>query len=114
MQGSFPENGCLASTTVTLTDSIITADGKAGTTSVAVHAAGMPNCVVVASPSSASQPSPVAQSATSGVVMTEKEIWLSADRAMIACIREDAGAHSFFTRPPLKSFTLCFEDKQVF
>ena len=46
--------------------------------------------------------------------VSEKESRLSYDRAMINCIREDGGTHTFFkSRPPVKGFTLCFKDQQV-
>ncbi len=37
----------------------------------------------------------------------------AADRAMISCVREDGGHHSYFSRPPLRSFSLRFEDPAV-
>ena len=46
--------------------------------------------------------------------MSEKESRLSYDRAMINCIREDGGTHTFFkSRPPVRGFTLFFKDPQV-
>eukprot|EP00094_Tigriopus_californicus_P007688 TCALIF_07404-PA protein Name:"Similar to Adcy9 Adenylate cyclase type 9 (Mus musculus)" AED:0.09 eAED:0.09 QI:1748/0.72/0.66/0.91/0.90/0.83/12/0/1384 len=35
------------------------------------------------------------------------------DQAMMLCVREDGGHHSYFSRPPLKSFSLCFEDPHM-
>ena len=35
------------------------------------------------------------------------------DRAMIACVKEDGGHYVYFSRPPLKEFTLCFTDRHV-
>ncbi|XP_040564772.1 adenylate cyclase type 9 isoform X2 [Lepeophtheirus salmonis] len=32
------------------------------------------------------------------------------DIVMIQCVKEDPGHHSYFTRPPLGNFTLCFKD----
>ena len=47
-------------------------------------------------------------------VLSEKESRLSYDRAMINCIREDGGTHTFFkSRPPVRGFTLFFKDPQV-
>ena len=46
--------------------------------------------------------------------MSEKESRLSYDRAMISCIKEDGGTHTFFkSRPPVRGFTLFFKDPQV-
>ena len=46
--------------------------------------------------------------------MSEKESRLSYDRAMINCIREDGGTHTFFkSKPPVRGFTLFFKDPQV-
>ena len=48
------------------------------------------------------------------VVVSEKESRLSYDRAMISCIKEDGGTHTFFkSRPPVRGFTLFFKDPQV-
>ena len=47
-------------------------------------------------------------------VLSEKESRLRYDRAMINCIREDGGTHTFFkSRPPVRGFTLFFKDPQV-
>ena len=47
-------------------------------------------------------------------MLSEKESRLSYDRAMINCIREDGGTHTFFkSRPPVRGFTLFFKDPQV-
>ena len=47
-------------------------------------------------------------------MLSEKESRLSYDRAMINCIREDGGTHTFFkSKPPVRGFTLFFKDPQV-
>lgn len=60
----------------------------------------------------AASPNPASSAAAVGK-KSSHDLRLAADRAMIACVREDGGHHSYFSRPPLRSFTLCFEDAAV-
>ena len=50
---------------------------------------------------------------SSGQHANQAQMRLASDRAMIACVKEDAGHHAYFSKPPLKDMTLCFTEKQV-
>ena len=86
-------------------DSIITAIDGCNATTV----------TEVAATASADAPaSNAAGRAAAAAPVSEKESRLSYDRAMINCIREDGGTHTFFkSRPPVRGFTLFFKDPQV-
>ena len=42
--------------------------------------------------------------------LSPAELRLQLDSEMIDCVRQDGGHHSYFSRPPLRPFSLCFED----
>ena len=91
-----------------MNDSIITAIDGCNATTVTEVAASASTDAPAAGRTAAAGP------AAAAAPLSEKESRLSYDRAMINCIREDGGTHTFFkSRPPVKGFTLCFKDQQV-
>jgi len=41
------------------------------------------------------------------------QVRLNADKALMSCVREDGGHHTYFSRPPLRTLTLSFEEDAV-
>ncbi len=59
------------------------------------------------------EPNSIASQGGVGQQKPLAQVRAAADRAMISCVREDGGHHSYFSRPPLRSFSLRFDDPAV-